>query len=132
MDSHMTRCKCAENNNNRTISEQTNINSSSLSCGSCHLSIVKQNCSNNSRTTTTNIMQCKMRIQFFHTNNKLISSVFSLLLFLLCSSVIYSNSTLNVIIEDQVAQVGHFFHYNILSNDSALERKFEIKVHVVL
>ncbi|XP_065889703.1 uncharacterized protein [Dysidea avara] len=128
MDSHMTRCKCAENNNNRTISEQTNINSSSLSCGSCHLSIVKQNCSNNSRTTTTNIMQCKMRIQFFHTNNKLISSVFSLLLFLLCSSVIYSNSTLNVIIEDQVAQVGHFFHYNILSNDSALERKFEIKV----
>ena len=129
MDFQLTRCKCAEITG-RTIScicQQIDINSLSR----YHSQTVNQNCSNNAQTTTTSTTRCKMKKQFHHTNNELISSAYSLLLFfLLCFSVVYSNSaTLNLTIEDQVAQVGHFFYYNIMSNDSILMRNFTIKVH---
>jgi len=136
MDSKLTRFRYAEITNNRTVScvcEQTGINSPMLSCERCHFQTVNQNYCTNTQTTTTRTANCKMKKQFYHTNNKLISSVYSLLLFLMCSSIVHSNSTiLNMTIEDQVAQVGRFFHYNILSNDSILVTNFKIKVHTIL
>jgi len=134
MDFQLNRCKCAEITSRTAfcICQQTDINSLSLS--RYHSQTVNQNCSNNAQTTTTSTTRCKMKKQFYRANNELISSVYSLLLFfLLCFSVVYSNSTtLNLTIEDQVAQVGHFFYYNILLNDSILMRNFKIKVHTVL
>lgn len=127
MEPQASTCQCTENNK-RTISyvcKQTNINSSS--CGSCHLQLshINKNCTNKTRTTNTS--HCKMKVQFYYIN-RLISSAYSVLLFLLCSSVVYSNSTLNVIIEDQIAQVGHYFHCNILTNDSFLNHKIKVSV----
>lgn len=61
-----------------------------------------------------------------HDMNRFIVYFYSLL-WLFCM-VTLSDSVENVVIEDQLAQVGHFFHYNLLSNGTPLNDSFQLKV----
>ena len=121
---------CAASNKIRTHpkpdSKGTNklLTSSSHSDCHCPMNSVKHKIWNTKRSTSTTT-QDSYKKKVCHQLNGFIY-LYSVLC-ILCM-VTSSVSLENIIIEDQLTQVGHFFFYNISTNASLLKDSFQLKV----
>ena len=115
-------CTCATNSQMRIHNKPENKRTNkSFPCSDCH-------CPLSSMMHTRRCTKCN-----HHTNNALHHlhiRQFNYWYFLLCvlSMVTSTVSLESIIIEDQQTQVGHFFFYNISTNNLPLKESSKLKV----
>ena len=126
-------CKCARSSPVRTHTEAENKRTEQSSMSySCRHSVNSAKCKTSTRrhTTASTVCGCHKKSLWYHSQ---LMSKFIYLYTLLCvlCMVPSSVSIRNFIIEDQLTQVGHFFFYNISTQDTLIKDSFQLKVIIL-